>query len=222
MECSKIWESGETQLEELGLKGAGLVPAGGTVATVSTSESVRAVLAAAIRNGTECSVVVSESRPSNEGIEFGTSLPAWGIPVTLVVDAALPGLVERTQLVLVGADAVSEGDFVNKVGTYPLALAAKEAGVPVYVAALLDKFIAEGARGRPDRVWDPSEVMAAPPPGVTVENRYFERVPLSLVEGIITEEGILGAEEVSTRIMSRPVAPALLEILFPRAVETTS
>ena len=65
MECSKIWESGETQLEELGLKGAGLVPAGGTVATVSTSESVRAVLAAAIRNGTECSVVVSESRPSN-------------------------------------------------------------------------------------------------------------------------------------------------------------
>ena len=222
MECSRIWESGETQLEELGLEGAALVPAGGTVATVSTSESVRAVLDAAVRSGVEFSVVVSESRPSNEGVEFGTSLPAWGIPVTLVVDAALPGLVERTQLVLVGADAVSESDFVNKVGTYPLAVAAKEAGVPVYVAALLDKFIAEGARGRPDRVWDPSEVMADPPPGVTVENRYFERVPLSLVEGIITEEGILGAEEVSTRIMSRPVAPALLEILFPRAVETTS
>ena len=222
LECSRIWESGETQLEELGLEGAGLVPAGGAVATVSTSESVRAVLAAAVRNGVECSVVVSESRPSDEGVEFGTSLPAWGIPVTLVVDAALPGLVERCQLVLVGADAVSENDFVNKVGTYPLALAAKEAGVPVYVAALLDKFIAEGARGRPDRVWDPNEILASPPPGVTVENRYFERVPLSLVEGIITEEGILDAEEVSSRILSRPVAPALLEILFPRAVETSS
>ena len=222
LECSRVWESGETQLEELGLEGAGLVPAGGTVATVSTSESVRAVLAAAVRNGTECRVMVSESRPSNEGVEFGTSLPAWGIPVTLVVDAVLPRLVERCQLVLVGADAVSENDFVNKVGTYALALAAKEAGVPVYVAALMDKLIAEGARGRPDRVWDPSEVLATPVPGVTVENRYFERVPLSLVEGIITEEGILGAEEVRSRILSRPVAPALLEILFPRAVETSS
>jgi hypothetical protein len=57
---------------------------------------------------------------------------------------------------------------------------------------------------------------------VTVENRYFERIPLSLVEGIVTEEGILDAEEVSARIMSRPVAPALLEILFPRTVETSS
>jgi translation initiation factor 2B subunit (eIF-2B alpha/beta/delta family) len=222
MECSRIWESSETLLEELGLEGAGLVPAGGTVATVSTSESVRAILAAAVRGGTECRVVISESRPSDEGLEFGTSLPAWGIPVTLVVDAALPRLVERCQLVLVGADAISENDFINKAGTYPLALAAREAGVPVYVAALLDKLIAEGARGSTDRVWDPSEVLSAPPPGVTVENRYFERVPLSLVEGIVTEEGILSADEVSTRISARPVAPALLEILFPRAVKTSS
>ena len=221
MECNKIWEFSETLLEELGLEGAGLVPADGTVATVSTSESVRAVLAAAVRSGTECRVLVSESRPSNEGVEFGTSLPAWGIPVTLVVDAVLPRLVERCQLVLVGADAISENDFINKAGTYPLALAAKEAGVPVYVTALLDKFIAEGARGRADRVWDPSEVLASPLPGVTVENRYFERVPLSLVEGIVTEEGILGVDEVPSKISARPVAPALLEILFPRAVETS-
>lgn len=221
MECNRIWESSETLLEELGLEGAGLVPAGGTVATVSTSESVRAVLAAAVRGGTECRVLVSESRPSNEGVEFGTSLPAWGIPVTLVVDAALPRLVERCQLVLVGADAVSESDFVNKAGTYPLALAAKEAGVPVYVTALLDKIIAEGARGSTDRVWDPSEVLSSPPPGVTVENRYFERIPLSLVEGIVTEEGILSTDEIATKIAARPVAPALLEILFPRAVETS-
>ena len=219
MECNRIWESAETELEELGLEGAGLVPSGGTVATVSTSESVRAVLAAAVKKGTECRVLLSESRPSAEGVEFGTSLPAWGIPVSLVVDAALPGLVSRCGLVLVGADAVSENDFVNKVGTYPLVLAAREAGVPVYVAALLDKFIPEGARGRPDRVWDPDEVLRTPPPGVTVENRYFERVPLSMVEGIITQDGIVDPGEAASRIAARPVAPALLEILFPRAVK---
>jgi translation initiation factor 2B subunit (eIF-2B alpha/beta/delta family) len=220
LECNRTWESKETELEELGLEGAGLVPAGGTVATVSTSESVRAVLAAAVRSGTECRVIVSESRPSNEGVEFATSLPAWGIPVTLVVDAALPRMVERCQLVLVGADAISERDFVNKVGTYAVALAAGEAGVPVYVAALTDKFIPEGARGKPDRLWEPEEVLKRAQPGVTVENRYFERVPLSLVEGIVTEHEVLSPEDIPAKIASRPVTPSLLEILFPRAVET--
>lgn len=219
LECNRTWETSETRLEELGLEGAGLVPGDATVATISTSESVRAILAAAVKAGTECRVVMSESRPSVEGVEFATSLPAWGIPVTLVVDAALPRLAERCGLVLVGADAVSENDFINKVGSYPLALAAREAGVPVYVAATLDKFIPEGARGRPDRVWDPAEVLARPTPGVTVENRYFEPVPLSLVEGVVTEEGILDASDVSAKISARPVSPALLEMLFPRAVE---
>jgi translation initiation factor 2B subunit (eIF-2B alpha/beta/delta family) len=219
LECSRVWEFKDTELEELGIEGAGIVPPGGTVATISTSESVRTVLASAVRNGTECRVVLSESRPSNEGLEFGTSLPAWGIPVTMVVDAALPGTVDRCQLVLVGADAVSESDFVNKVGTYPLVLAAREADIPVYVAALKDKFIPSGLRGDPDRLFDPAEVLEPGSTGVTVENRYFERTPLSLVEGIITEQGVMSPEDVPGEIATRPVAPSLLEILFPRAAE---
>jgi ribose 1,5-bisphosphate isomerase len=222
MECSRAVESGEMELEELGLVGADLVPDGGCVATISTSESVRAVLAAAVRGGTECRVVASESRPSNEGVEFVTSLPAWGVPVTLVVDAALPGLLGRCQLALVGADSVSESEFVNKIGTYALALAARESAVPLYVAALTDKLIPEGVRGRPERVWDPGEVLLDPPPGVTIENRYFERVPLSLVKGIITERGVLDPEEIPASIAERPVSPALLGLLFPRAARTPS
>lgn len=221
-ECGSVIDSSETELEELGIEGADLVPAGGCVATMSTSESVRAVLAAAVRKGTECRVMISEGRPSNEGVEFGTSLPTWGIPATLVVDAALPGLVGRCRLVLVGADSISESDFVNKVGTYALALAAREADVPFYVAALTDKLIPEGIRGRPDRVWDPSEVLDGPPPGVAVENRYFERTPLSLVSGIITERGLLSPEDVPTRISEEPVSPALLGLLFPRAADKAS
>jgi translation initiation factor 2B subunit (eIF-2B alpha/beta/delta family) len=165
--------------------------------------------------------MISEGRPSNEGVEFGTSLPTWGIPVTLVVDAALPRLLDRCDLVLAGADAISENDFVNKVGTYALALAAREAEVPFYVAALTEKLIPEGIRGRPDRIWDPSEVLADPPAGVTVENRYFESTPLSLISGIITERGLLGAGDVPSRIAEEPVSPALLGLLFPRAAEKT-
>jgi ribose 1,5-bisphosphate isomerase len=218
-ECGRAVDSRETELEELGLEGVDLVPAGGCVATISASESVRAVLAAAVRKGAECRVLISEGRPSNEGVEFGTSLPTWSIPVTLVVDAALPGLVGRCQLVLVGADSVSESDFVNKIGTYALALAAREAGVPFYVAALTDKLIPEAIRGRPDRVWDASEVLGSAPPGVAVENRYFERTPLSLVSGLITEHGQLSPEDVPGRISEEPVSPALLGLLFPRAAE---
>jgi ribose 1,5-bisphosphate isomerase len=221
-ECERVTESGEVEMEELGIEGAGLIPPDACVATISSSESVRAVLAASVRGGAEPRVLISESRPSYEGVEFGTSLPAWGIPVTLVVDASLPRLLDRCQLVLVGADSVSERDFVNKVGTFGLALAAREANVPFYVAALTDKLIPEGIRGRPDRVWDPREVLGDPPPGVTVENRYFERVPLSLARGVVTESGVVGPEDIPAKIAQRPVSPALLSLLFPRAVEKTA
>jgi len=102
-----------------------------------------------------------------------------------------------------------------------VALAAKEAGVPVYVAALTGKLSPEAARGKPDRLWEPGEVLERSHPGVTVENRYFERVPLSLVEGVVTENGVLAAEDIATKIAARPVSPSLLEILFPRAVEAS-
>ncbi len=82
-----------------------------------------------------------------------------------MADAALPGLVCRASIVLVGADGVSESDFVNKIGTYPLALAAREAGVPFHVAASLDRFISEALRGRTDRLRDGAEILASPLPG---------------------------------------------------------
>jgi translation initiation factor 2B subunit (eIF-2B alpha/beta/delta family) len=186
------------------------------VATVSSSESVRAVLTQAAGAGVEFRVLVPESRPAREGVAFAESLPAWDIPVTLVADAALPGLVDRCQLVLVGADSVSESDFVHKVGTLPLALAAREHDVPVYVAALLDKFIPSGLRGTPGRLHDETEVLPERPAGVAIESRYFEVIPHSLIRGIVTEEGIIDPADVPARLAARPVAPVLLELLFPR------
>jgi len=177
LETGKTWEFGELLLEDLGGEGARLVPAGGTVATLSASESVRAILAAAVGQGREFEVLVSESRPHLEGIAFARAMRELGVRSTLVVDAALPRLVRGAGLVLVGADSVSEDEFVNKVGTFPLALAASEAGVPFYVAALDDKFLPKVLRGSPDRDRDPSELLEDAPPGVVPRNRYFEAVP---------------------------------------------
>src|SRR5205807_7651118 len=84
-------------------------------------------------------VVATETRPLLQGAR----LTAWelsqlGIPHALVVDAAAPGLIARGEvsLVVVGADRIAaNGDVANKVGTYPLALAAATAGVPFVVVA---------------------------------------------------------------------------------------
>lgn len=222
LETSKTWEFGELLLEDLGGEGARLVPQDGTVATLSTSESVRAILAAAAAEGKAFEVLVSESRPHLEGIASARALRDLGVRSTLVVDAALPRLVRGAGLVLVGADSVSEDEFVNKVGTFPLALAARDAGIPLYVAALKDKLLPKVLRGSPDRYRDPSEILEEAPPGITPRNHYFEAVPLNLARGIVTECGIFSPDEVTEKLVARPVAPALLEILFARTPEPAS
>jgi translation initiation factor eIF-2B subunit delta len=217
LETGKVWEFGELLLEDLGEEGARLVPDdGGVVATLSASESVRAILAAAAAQGREFEVLLSESRPRLEGVALARSLRELSIRSTLVADAALPRLVRGASLVLVGADSVSEDEFVNKIGTYPLALAAREAGVPLYVAALEDKVLPKALRGSPDRDHDAAEILEDAPPGVTPRNRYFEAVPLGLARGIVTECGTVAPDQIPPGLVARPVAPALLEILFAR------
>lgn len=213
-ECSRVWEFGETLIEDLGREGAQLVKDGATVATTSASESVRAILLAAAGEGREFDVLVSESRPRLEGAAFASELAGLGLRATLVSDAALPALVPRSTLVLMGADSISESDLVNKTGSYALALGAREARVPCYAAALLDKLLPVALRGDPGRPREASELLANAPLGVAVENRYFETVPLGLVDGIVTESGLLPPGDVPGRLRERAVAPALLQILF--------
>jgi len=215
VECAKAWESGEVLIEDLGRRGAELIGERAVVATTSASDSVRSVLASAKARGSDVSVILSESRPNLEGVAFARVVSELGVPVTVVADAALPGAATRASVVIVGADSVSEDEFVNKIGTYALALAARAHGVPFYVAALLDKFIPGALRGDPAAPRPPGEILSDPAPGVTVENRYFERVPLELASGIITEEELMEPRAVASRLRTEPVAPALLGLLFP-------
>lgn len=217
VECTRVLECAEEARVELARHGAALIGEGAIVATVSSSEAVADVLAAAAAAGRVPRVIVSESRPAREGVSFAAALRESDIASTVVADAALPGLVGRASLVLVGADSVSESDLVNKIGTYPLALAAREAGVPFHVAAPLDRFIPAAIRGRTDRLRDDAEILGSPPPpGMAAENRYFETVPLSLATSVVTEEGAMQPTEAALIVARRAIPPALLEILFPR------
>lgn len=179
-------------LPALARHGAGLVQAGARVLVHSRSRAVVAVLREAAAQGRRPSAWVTAGWPLGEGRDMALDLRAAGIEVTLVPDAAVALVAARADLALTGADAIlPDGSVINKVGTYPLALAARSAGVPLYVAAETLKFWPDGADAGdrpPGEDADPSAL--EPPPGVGAWNPLFERVPAHLVRALVTEEGV--------------------------------
>lgn len=171
-------------------------------------------------------VWVDETRPRNQG----ASLTAWelghqGVPHTVIADNAGGHLMQqgRVDLVLVGCDRVSaRGDVCNKIGTYLKALAARDNGLPFYVAmpsSTLDLGVHDGVAGIPIEERSAREVthisgrsaageivevqlVAA---GSPAANPGFDVTPARLVSGLITEHGIVAAEEgVLRRLGAQP------------------
>ena len=149
--------------------------------------------------GEDTEVFISESRPVNEGLKIVNSLR---VAVTLTVDAALPGLLREGDCVIIGCDCLTIAGVVNKIGSYPLALAAKEVGVPVYVLCPTSKIL------RPDRarfyriVDHPVEELGHDvPKKVTIRNRYFETVPQNLIQAVITEHGVMSVSQIFSGVM---------------------
>ncbi|WP_416840260.1 NUDIX domain-containing protein [Haloferax sp. DFSO52] len=161
------------------------------VATLSRSGTVLAALEKATP-----AVLLPESRPGAEGISVATELAAHGIDTTLTTDAALPGLVAAgdCDVVLIGADAVlSSGAVVNKVGSFPVALAATRAEIPVFAICAQDKI-----RGDDEFVSETGESLSEGAKSVTTENPVFEVVPADLVTGVVTENGTLESSDVAS------------------------
>lgn len=181
----------------------------GAVLTHSYSSTVRAALEHAWRQGRRFSVILTESRPMREGVRLARELAGEGIPVRLVPDAAAGAFVREARVVLIGADAVTFEGVVNKIGTWPLALAARESGVPVYALASAEKFLPAGYTLPPEPEHDPREVLEAAVPGVTVLNPYFETTPWELLAGLVSEEGVLAPREVLERLGRRSAPPSL-------------
>jgi methylthioribose-1-phosphate isomerase len=159
------------------------------------------VVRAAIEQGKQVHVWVDETRPRLQGAR----LTAWelmrdGIPMTLIADNAAGMLMRagKVDLVLLGADRIAaNGDAANKVGSYKLAVLAKENGGPCYCVApssTIDLSLAHGDL-IPIEERDPEEVVSfggerVAPEGVPVYNPAFDVTPYRYLTGIITEEGI--------------------------------
>jgi S-methyl-5-thioribose-1-phosphate isomerase len=143
-------------------------------------------------------VYVDETRPLLQGSRLTSwELTEMGIDHTLIVDSAAATVLARglVDAVVVGADRITaNGDVVNKIGTYPLALAAQRSGRPFVVAApesTIDAAIASGDQVEIE-VRDPAEVLAIGGlPGTATLNYAFDVTPADLVTVIVTEKRVL-------------------------------
>jgi translation initiation factor 2B subunit (eIF-2B alpha/beta/delta family) len=166
---------------------------GHVVATYSRSSTVERALMTAKAAGRLFDVVATESRPLLEGRTLAKVLAEQQVPVRVMVDAALGDAVANADLIMVGADAITQDGFVNKVGTRLVAMAAREAGVPVYVVAEAAKAWrrkAEPPTGvGPGGGRDPKEVWDRPPHGVDVVNVTYDRTPSRLATAVVSEHG---------------------------------
>ena len=162
------------------------------------------VIRAAHEAGKKIQVIADETRPWLQGLRLTAfELMEDGIPVTVIADNAAGSLMRqgKVDLVITGADRIAaNGDVANKIGTYQVAVLAKENKIPFYVAAPLstiDLRIESGDR-IPVEERDPSEVshfqkIPLGPRGVKAYNPAFDVTPGKYVTGIITEKGILRA-----------------------------
>jgi len=215
-EAQAIWDEDRAMCERIGELGAALVPGDSTVATICNAGvlatggigSALAPIYHLHRLGRAPRVIVPETRPLLQG----SRLTAWelsraGVECTVVADGAIASRLRRGDIAcaLVGADRIAaNGDVANKVGTYPLALAARAHGVPLYVLApssTIDPATPDGA-AIPIELRAEEEVTAwrgvrAAADGVAAWNPAFDVTPAELVSAIVTDRGVVPPGQLS-------------------------
>lgn len=214
-EAESIAEEDERLNRAMGKYGEPLIPAGGRILTHCNAGALATggygtalgVIRAAAEAGKQVSVLADETRPFLQGAR----LTAWElmkdhIPVTLICDNMAGYLMSRGEVdcVIVGADRIAaNGDTANKIGTYTVAVLAREHNLPFYVAAPLstiDLSLPDGSH-IPIEERDASEVTHTggkqlAPDGVAVRNPAFDVTPARLVTAIITERGVVRGDYV--------------------------
>lgn len=203
--------------QAMGRHGATLMPSSGGVLTHCNAGALATagygtalgVIRAAVEEGKKIHVYADETRPFLQG----SRLTAWelmkdGIPTTVISDNMAGAMMKKGKIgaIVVGADRIAaNGDVANKIGTYTVAVLAKEHDIPFYVAApfsTIDLATSDGSK-IPIEERNGKEVTHIAgkqmvPDGVSVENPAFDVTPAKYVSAIITELGIARAPYETT------------------------
>lgn len=209
-EAGKIYAEEEEATRQISNLGAELIKDGFTILTHCNAGALATtgygtalgVIRAAKEQGKRIRVFADETRPLLQGARLTTwELMQDGIPVTLITDSMAGYFISKGEIscVIVGADRVAaNGDVANKIGTYTLAVLAKENNIPFYVAAPTSSidFSLPSGEQIPIEERSPQEVthiqgMPIAPEGVEVANPAFDVTPHCYVSAIITESEIV-------------------------------
>jgi methylthioribose-1-phosphate isomerase len=196
--------------KRMGQYGQGLIPDGATVLTHCNAGALATggygtalgVIRAAVEAGKRIKVIADETRPWLQGLRLTAfELMEDGIPVTVIADSSAGFLMRRGEIdiVITGADRIAaNGDTANKIGTYQVAVLAKENRIPFYIAAPLSTIDPSLRSG--DQITiefrDPDEIKRVGrkvivPSNVKALNPAFDITPNKYITGIVTEKGII-------------------------------
>ncbi|MBK7783930.1 MAG: S-methyl-5-thioribose-1-phosphate isomerase [Gemmatimonadetes bacterium] len=217
-EAQAIWDEDRAMCHRIGEAGLPLLPDGATVLTHCNAGALAtggvgtalAPIYLAHAAGRRIQVIADETRPLLQG----SRLTAWelsraGIPTTVIADNMAASRLRRGDVtcVIVGADRIAaNGDVANKIGTYPLALAARAHAVPFYVAAPRSTFdfaTPDGAaipieERHADEVRHPGGApRPTAPAAAAVWNPAFDVTPAALVSGYLTDAGLLDRDTLA-------------------------
>ena len=192
---------------------------GDTIMTISASSAVEALLLQANANSLEFTVFVPESRPMYEGRMMAQRLAERGIKTIMIADSAMFHFLKECSSILVGADRVMPEGIINKIGTYGLAIAAKEFKIPFYCACErtkcipnlipIDKIILAHPE---DQIYEPVKDQNKPE-NLSIKNIYFDFTPMEYVTHILTEDGVLTNRQVEDYIKNLEILPELMSSL---------
>ncbi|KAL0032838.1 hypothetical protein WJX77_002173 [Trebouxia sp. C0004] len=186
--------------------GAGFVRHDAVVMIHGFSRVALALLQQVVDNGVQFSVVVTEGRPDGTGLTMAHALSKMKVPCTIVLDSAVAFALEalKVNLVLVGAEGVVEnGGIINKLGSYHVAIAAKEHGIPFYVAAESYKFARLYPLNQLDLPVEKKHVDFGPlmAPGAKIENPSRDYTPPKYISLLFTDLGVLTPAAVSDELI---------------------
>ena len=211
-EAHAMYEEDIAACKTMGSFGAALLPEEGGVLTHCNAGALATcgygtalgVIRSAVEQGKQIHVFADETRPFLQGARLTAwELMADHIPTTVICDNMAASLMRagKIQAVVVGADRIAaNGDVANKIGTYNVAILAKEHGLPFYVAAPWSTIDLATATGDSIPIEERPAVEVThhggkqlTPNGVGIRNPAFDVTPARYITAIITERGVLRA-----------------------------
>ena len=175
--------------KEIAKRGSRLIKNKSVIMTHCHSGEALAVIKQAWKEGKKIKVYATETEPKEQGIMTAKELAKLKIPVILIVDSAIEFFIKDVSMVIVGSDAIRREGVVNKIGTYPLAVVAKEHKKPFYVVGNTLKLDKRKKLIIEER--SPHEIYDERMKTLKIRNPAFDITPWKYINRVVTEKGVM-------------------------------